>query len=235
MTSPLLLIENVSKNIGFQWILKKIELQLFSKEVLLLLGNNGAGKTTLLRLILGLSRPTQGTLFFNGTPYAQSLDGMRRHLGWLFQESQLYRELTVVENLKLFGTLYQLLHLTDKIDYALKKMELTSVAHRPVAALSSGMTRRAAIARFLISEPQLLILDEPYNALDPHSVEVLQLYLKEYQMAGGTILITTHQFNLGLEIATQVCFIKQKTLHHPVVTSIPTPTDCVQWLSNSPS
>jgi ABC-type multidrug transport system ATPase subunit len=146
-------------------------------------GPNGAGKTTLLRICAGLAQPTQGMI---------ECDVPRGRVGFLGHDSLVYRELTALENLELYGRLYRIAERRERIGMLLERFGLWDVRHERVASYSRGMTQRLALCRVLLHEPELLVLDEPYNALDEAGAELLDAQLAELR-SERTFLLATHE------------------------------------------
>jgi heme exporter protein A len=146
-------------------------------------GPNGSGKTTLLRLLSGLAVPTRGDLVVG-------VD--RTRIGYVAHEPLVYRELTAAENLDLFGRLYRVAERRERIGMLLERFSLWHVRNERVSTYSRGMTQRLALCRALLHEPELLVLDEPYSALDEAGANVLDHALEE--LAGArTIVVATHE------------------------------------------
>ena len=185
----------------------------------MLIGNNGAGKSTLLRIISSLMKPTDGTIFFRGASQKENLQEWLRIMGSMTHENRLYGNLSAIDNLRLFGTLYGIEELKSKIDQILEKIELTHVAQLPVRNFSSGMTKRLMIGRMMLCQPEIIILDEPYTGLDLHSFRWFQNYLNDFHQHGGTVLMVTHQLELGLELATRVLVLGQQRIQHDISAS----------------
>ena len=230
MNAPLITLQNVSKRFGYRTVLHNINLNIDAGNCTLLLGNNGAGKTTLLQIICSLMRPSSGKIFYKGKNYREVANHLRQAIGYISHESRLYGDLSAVENLKLFGSLYSVTNLSEHIQEALEFVELDYAQHLPVHTFSSGMIKRLAIARLVLYQPEFLVLDEPYSGLDQNSVQLFQHYLKQYHQKGGTILIVTHQFTLGLELSHRVLVMQKSQIFHDVLASQITPEQCRQWL-----
>jgi len=142
----------------------------------------------------------------------------------------LYGDLSSVDNLRLFGTLYGVNELNIKIDNILKQIDLTHVARLPVRNFSSGMTKRLMIGRLMLYQPKILILDEPYTGLDQHSFHWFQDYLQKFHQQGGTVLMVTHQLELGLELATRVLVLHQQGIQHDISATGLGVNQCSAWL-----
>ncbi len=187
-----LTFDNVSKTYGDITALNKLSFSIAEGELYGLIGPNGAGKTTSIRLLLGLERPSEGRIEILG--HSPSNRAHYSEIGYMPQETSLYIELTVEENLELFGRLYGLDRsaLKNKISELLAFVELTERRKTVVANLSGGMKHRASLAVALLPEPKLLILDEPTVGVDPELRQGFWSRFAEMQKKGITILITTH-------------------------------------------
>jgi heme exporter protein A len=172
----------LGKRYGEKRVLRGIDLALPRGGFLVVTGPNGSGKTTLLRICAGLAQPTEGTI---------ERSAAREQVGYLGHEPLVYRELTALENLDLYGRLYRLPERRERIGMLLERFGLWDVRHERVAAYSRGMTQRLALCRVLLHEPELLVLDEPYNALDEAGAELLDAQLAELQ-GERTFLLATH-------------------------------------------
>ena len=173
----------VEKRYGRRRALRPLDLELERGGFLVVTGANGSGKTTLLRVVAGLAAPTGGTL---------QVDADRGALGFLGHEPLLYRDLTALENLDLYGRLYRVPERRERIGMLLERYGLWEVRADRVASYSRGMTQRLALCRALLHEPDLLVLDEPYTALDAEGAALLDRQLAE--LAGSaTVIVSTHE------------------------------------------
>jgi len=170
-------------------------------QTLVIFGPNGAGKTTLLRVLAGLVRPARG---------AAGVEGGRRSIGWIGHQSQLYGHLTVVENLRFWGTLYDVAppDLARRQAELLARLGLEARAGQQVRTLSRGETQRAAIARALIHDPPVLLLDEPFTGLDRLAAEELGRLLGELAARGRATVLVTHDVEEGTGLASEVAFMR---------------------------
>ena len=173
----------VEKRYGHRRALPPLDLELERGGFLVVTGANGSGKTTLLRLVAGLAAPTRGTL---------DVAVERGGLGYLGHEPLLYRDLTAVENLDLYGRLYRVPERRERIGMLLERHGLWEVRNERVGSYSRGMTQRLALCRALLHEPELLVLDEPFTALDAEGAALLDRQLAD--VAGeATVLLATHE------------------------------------------
>ena len=178
----MLTARRLGKRYGEKRVLRRIDLDLPRGGFLVVTGPNGAGKTTLLRICAGLTQPTEGSI---------ERDASRAQVGYLGHEALVYRELTALENLDLYGRLYRIPERRERIGMLLERFGLWEARHERVAAYSRGMTQRLALCRVLLHEPELLVLDEPYSALDEAGVELLDAQLAELR-GERTFLLATH-------------------------------------------
>jgi len=178
-----LVARRLGKRYGEKRVLRGVDFDLASGGFLVVTGPNGSGKTTLLRICAGLAQPTEGTI-----ERAVS----RGAIGYLGHEPLVYRELTALENLELYGRLYRIAERRERIGMLLERFGLWEVRHERVASYSRGMTQRLALCRGLLHDPELLVLDEPYNALDEAGAELLDAQLAELR-GERTFLLATHE------------------------------------------
>src|SRR5436190_2965037 len=169
---------NLSKSFGSKRVFSRLDLELPDGEFLLVTGPNGSGKTTLLRVLAGLAAPTGGELELP----------VREIVGYLGHEPLVYRELTPLENLTLFGRLYRVPERGERVGMLLERFGLWDVRHERVSRFSRGMQQRLGLCRVLLHDPQLLLLDEPYNALDADGAVLLDATFDEPR----TFVVATH-------------------------------------------
>ena len=173
----------LEKRYGDKRILRGIELDVGPDDFLLVTGPNGSGKTTLLRLCAGLAAPTRGDL---------ELGVSRGRIGYVAHEPLVYRELTALENLDLYGRLYRISERRERIGMLLERFGLWDARHERVASYSRGMLQRLALCRAFLHEPDLLLLDEPYSGLDDEGALVLDRELME-RVPRTAFVVATHE------------------------------------------
>jgi heme ABC exporter ATP-binding subunit CcmA len=169
--------------------LKRVDLT-FYDGVTGLFGPNGAGKSTLLRALSGLLRPSGGSALLFGEEIRSSSESIRRRIGYVGHESGLYARLSVIENLSLFANLYGVT--SDRVDEVLDQLDMGEWRRTQVEALSAGLKRRAAVARALLHEPDVLLLDEPYANLDDDASERISASILAWRAPGRMAVIATH-------------------------------------------
>lgn len=191
-------IRQLVKNFGMHPVLRGIDLDVPRGEFLTLLGPNGAGKTTLLRIIATLSRPTAGQVRVGGWLLPEAAVRVRPHLGLISHQTLLYGELTAVENLRFFARVYDLPEPGRRIEEVLDSVGLADRQDELVESYSRGMQQRLAIARAILHEPEVLLLDEPYTGLDQSAAVMLDELLRSVATAGRTVVMTTHDIARGV-------------------------------------
>ncbi len=188
--------------------LDDVSFTLSAGRTLAIFGPNGAGKTTLLKVLAGLIRPQHGR--------TQTGEGGRRAIGWIGHESHLYGHLTVRENLLFWAAIYAVApsQRGERAAAALRRLGLAEQAEQPVWSLSRGQQQRAAIARALIHEPAVLLLDEPFTGLDLAGAAELRALIGELRGAGRVLVVATHNVDEGVELATDVAFQRRGRFVH---------------------
>lgn len=205
-----LAIEGVWKFYGDFPALRDISFNVDPGSCVALLGRNGAGKTTLLKILAGLSRPAKGRVQLFGQDATER--SSRASIGVLGHGIGIYDELSAIENLKLFAGLYGLPEPERRALEWLERTGLERVKDGLVREFSRGMRQRLAVARAFLHNPRLLLLDEPFTALDDRAIAVLQSVLRDALAEGRTVLMSTHQLREALELATHVALINRGKL-----------------------
>jgi len=201
---PALSARGLAKEYGVVLAVDAIDLELQAGDFLTIFGPNGAGKTTLLSLLAGRLKPTRGEVFVGGERLSAGETAWRSRIGVLSHQSFLYGHLTLAENLRFFGRLFGLRDLDERIPRRLDQVGLLDRGDFLVRQLSHGMRQRAALARALLHDPELVLLDEPYTGLDPHAAAVLRGVLSSLQDGRRTVVMVTHNLTQGLELANRV-------------------------------
>ena len=208
MTATLALqSEDIRKTFGHFTALGGVSLTVKRGEFVALFGRNGAGKTTYLKVAATLVRATHGKLAIEGIDIHQEPEKARRHIGFLSHNTYLYRDLNPVENLRFFGRLYGVPNLEDRIQQLLERVGLQRRKSDPVRAFSRGLHQRLGLARVMLHDPSVILLDEPYTGLDANAVDMLNGLLDEAAAAGKTVILTTHDFDQGIRAATRTVII----------------------------
>lgn len=200
-------VRGLVKSFGHKAVLKGIDLQVADGQFLTLVGPNGAGKTTLIRILATLSKATRGTVLMDGFDLAEESVEVRRRMGLVSHQTLLYGDLTSDENLRFYGRMYDVPDLEDRIGVVLQQVGLAGRRHDPVRTFSRGMQQRLAIARAILHQPSVLLLDEPDTGLDQHAAEMLHELLATVGTKGRTVLMTTHNLEWGLSMGDRVAIL----------------------------
>ena len=208
MGDVVLKCEHLHKNFGKKEILKDVSLELEKGDILGFIGPNGAGKTTTIKLILGLQSITSGTVKINGYDITSNFTNAIRNVGAIVENPDLYMYLTGYENLKLIANLYKGVG-KERIDEVVKLVKLENRINDKVSRYSLGMRQRLGIAQAILHKPNLLILDEPTNGLDPEGIKEIRELLKDLaEKEEMAVLISSHNL-LELEtFCNKICIIK---------------------------
>jgi heme exporter protein A len=185
-------VRGLEKRYGEKRVLTRLDLDVARRGFLLVTGPNGSGKTTLLRLVAGLAQPTRG---------AVDIEADRSRIGFLGHEPLVYRELTALENLELYGRLYHVRERRERIGMLLERFGLWSRRNDRAGTFSRGMLQRLALCRTLLHDPELLLLDEPFSALDEAGAELLDHQLEELR-SSRTFVVASHEPDRLLPLAS---------------------------------
>ena len=200
---PVVTVDNVIKQFGRFAALRGVSAEFAAGKFYVILGDNGAGKTTLLRTIAGLASPTHGEVFILGQSPAES----SRVIGYMAHPSLLYDEMTGMENLRYFARLYGIV--SDQVcEKAIRSVGLDPALTRTVGQYSQGMRQRMSLARALLHDPQVLLLDEPFSNVDQHSAREMVSLLKAMRDQGKTIFLVTHQGSLLEGVADEFVWMR---------------------------
>ena len=191
-----LTVAGVSRHYGRQRALSRVSLDVRAGEIIGLLGPNGAGKSTLLGVLATLIAPSRGRVLYGDLPARALGAALRRRLGYLSHELQLYPELTAGENLEFFARLYGDTRPADRVAAALAQARLADRGEDRVGTFSRGMRQRLALERALLHEPRLVLLDEPFTGLDERSVGDFVARLRGLRAAGRMVLLATHDLDV---------------------------------------
>ncbi len=177
-----------------------------------LLGPNGAGKTTLMKIIAGLVRPEKGELFIFGQNAAERTTELKRMVGLVPQDNNLEREFTVREALVIYGRLFGLPDLHDTVEKTITRFGLSNMQAKTIRSLSGGMMRRVLIARSLMTNPQLILLDEPTVGLDPDVRQEIWDIITSLSQEGRTLIFTTHYMEEAVRLCDRIAIFREGSL-----------------------
>ena len=197
----------LTRSFGRRVALRELTFQVRDAECLALFGPNGAGKTTLLRVLAGLLRPTRGTARVAGVELPGGADA-RAVVGLISHQTMLYAALTALENVEFSARLYGVTSPAAAAMRALERMRLAERAHSPVRSLSRGMQQRVSIARAIVHDPRVVLLDEPYTGLDEAGANALSDALHSLRAGGAALVLVTHHLSEGLALATHTAIMR---------------------------
>ena len=195
--------KSLARRFQRRWAYAHIDLELCAGERLLLIGANGSGKTTLLRTLATLLPPSQGTLEIFGMDVSKA-DLIRPKIGFVSHDSGLYTDLSALENLRVYASLMGTTHSSAELEGVLEKVGLEN-RRDPVHTYSAGMKKRASIAIMLLKKPELILLDEPFTALDPKGVEELAALFLSLE---ATVVIASHQVESASKMCTRAMLLE---------------------------
>ena len=196
--------EGLKKSFGNFDALRGVDLHVKRGEFMTLFGPNGAGKTTLIKLLATLTSPTSGTLSVYGYDVRKDVNNIRSVIGVISHDPYLYENLSAFENIKFFGTLYGLDDVDNRARSVIKQVGLEKRMNDLVRTFSRGMKQRLTVARAIVHEPKILLLDEPYTGLDQHGAQIFGEMLSDLKSQRRTILMTTHNIDEGLELSDRI-------------------------------
>lgn len=209
--TPIVSTQGLTKFFGHQPVLKGLNLSVAPGDILVILGPNGAGKTTLLKILATILRPTSGEVFINGFNARKEASKIRQGLGIVSHTPLLYGELTVYENLDFYARLWRLRDSQNRIKEMTLKLGVSHLAGRRTNTLSRGQQQRLSLARALLPEPSLLLLDEPDASLDPEGIAAMEKMVKE---PGRTTIMATHNLELGLRLCSRIVIMLSGRIVH---------------------
>ena len=202
-------VKNIKKNYGKNEAVKGISFNIKEDEILGLLGPNGSGKTTTIGMLLGLLKPTSGEIFING----QKLEGNRieilEQINFISPYIELPKKLTVKQNLTVYGKLYKINNINERIEFLSEKLRLDGLLSSITGELSSGQKNRVSLAKALINEPKVLLLDEPTASLDPEVGDFVRSFLEDYKKEKKiSILLASHNMNEVTRLCKSILMMK---------------------------
>ncbi len=209
-----IVLEQVSRAYGRSFALHRVSMTLEAGTLTALLGANGAGKTTLLNILATLEPPSQGQVFYDRNRWASFAKRGRQHVGWVSHDALLYEDLSGRENLRFTAKMYGLTDAERRIDALLERVGMTHAAEQRVLTYSRGMVQRMTIARALLHDPSLILLDEPLTGLDQRGRADIMALFDELRSAGKLLVMSTHDLHALCGHTDQLCILKAGRLMH---------------------
>jgi ABC-2 type transport system ATP-binding protein len=208
MTNSIQVI-NLSKSYGLKKAVKKINFKINENEIIGLLGPNGCGKTTTIGMILGLLKPSSGQVLINGMSIEDHRIFLLHRMNFLSPYIELPKKLSVKQNLVVYGKLYNVQNLNYKIEQLADELRLKDLLNKITGELSSGQKNRLNLAKALINDPKVLLLDEPTASLDPETGDFIRAFLENYKKEKKiSILLASHNMNEVKRLCTSVLMMK---------------------------
>ncbi|MFZ5516992.1 MAG: heme ABC exporter ATP-binding protein CcmA [Candidatus Zhuqueibacterota bacterium] len=205
----MIVIQNLIKSFGSIYALRGINLTLNAGEFWMIVGPNGAGKTTLLKIIATLSRATDGSITIDGADPHRSRLNVRKQIGFIGHQSFLYDKLTAEENLRFYSRMYLVKQNDREIDDLLAQVGLIERKTDLVRNFSRGMHQRLAIARALLNDPRIILLDEPFTGLDQRGIDIFTHLLQSLVSPDRLLMMTTHDLHVGWSLADHYAIISR--------------------------
>ena len=209
MNKAIIEINNLSKKFNNIVAVKNINFKIDKGKIIGLLGPNGCGKSTTIGMLLGLIKPSSGTVIINGQNIENNRTNILEKMNFISPYIELPKKLTVEENLKVYGRLYGIKNLKNKVFDLMEKLNLTEFRTRKTGELSSGQKNRVSLAKALINNPEILLLDEPTASLDPDVGDYIRSFIEDYASNNGaTILLASHNMNEVERLCYEVLMMK---------------------------
>ena len=202
-------VRNLKKNYGSKEAVNNVSFNIKEDEILGLLGPNGSGKTTTIGMLLGLLKPTNGEIFINGKKIEENRIETLQKINFISPYIELPKKLTVKQNLIVYGKLYSVKKLNEKIDYLVSKLRLENLLNRVTGELSSGQKNRISLAKAIINDPSVLLLDEPTASLDPEIGDFVRTFLENYKKEKKvSILLASHNMDEVTRLCSSIMMMK---------------------------
>lgn len=200
-------VVDLKKRYGKTEAVKGISFAVAQGEIVGLLGPNGAGKTTTISMILGVLEPSSGSIRIAGHHVQYDRTAALSATNFAAVYAQLPGNLTVTQNLHVFGHIYEVMNLEERIEQVMEEMDLKKYEHTKAGVLSSGEQTRVTLAKAFLNKPKLLLLDEPTASLDPSSAQLVREKIRDYAAQGGTVLWTSHNMHEVTDVCDRVLFV----------------------------
>ena len=214
MNDALITVEQLDKTFGARWALRGVNFTIQQSEIVALVGPNGAGKTTLLRIVGTLMRPNSGRVHIGKIPLANHANAARGALGFVGHQTFMYDDLTAMENLMFYARLYDIQNPALRVREVAQRVGIENRLPDLARTLSRGLQQRLTIARMLLHQPAVLLLDEPYPGLDKTAADLLDQVMLESKREGRCVLFSTHDLERGLAICDRAIIMSGGRLAH---------------------
>ena len=202
-------VKNLKKNYGSIEAVKDISFNIKENEIIGLLGPNGSGKTTTIGMMLGLLKPTNGEILIDGKKIEENRIETLQKINFISPYIELPKKLTVKQNLIVYGKLYNVIDLKNRIEYLVEKLRLSDLLNKLTGELSSGQKNRVSLAKALINNPTVLLLDEPTASLDPEIGDYVRTFLETYKKEKKiSILLASHNMNEVTRLCKSILMMK---------------------------
>ena len=206
-------IIKLSKTFNNKEAVKNISFKVNENEIIGILGPNGCGKTTTIGMILGLLKPSNGKILINGNEIENQRVNLLENLNFISPYIELPKKLTVKQNLEVYGRLYDIKNLKEKIEYLVEKLRLNEIINKITGELSSGQKNRVSLAKSIINDPLVLLLDEPTASLDPETGDFVRSFLENYQKDKKTsILLASHNMSEVERLCSSVLMMNKGSI-----------------------
>ena len=207
--NTLVSVNNLSKNFSSFEAVKEISFSINESEILGLLGPNGCGKTTTIGMMLGLLKPTSGEVIINGLNVEKNRINLLKKMNFISPYIELPKKLTVKENLMVYGKLYSVNNINNRIDYLAKTLRLSGFINKKTGELSSGQKNRVSLAKAVVNDPDILLLDEPTASLDPETGDFVRTFIEKISSEKKmSILLASHNMNEVKRLCKSILMMK---------------------------
>ena len=207
--NTLVYVNNLSKNFSSFEAVKEISFSINESEILGLLGPNGCGKTTTIGMMLGLLKPTSGEVIINGLNVEKNRINLLKKMNFISPYIELPKKLTVKENLMVYGKLYSVNNINNRIDYLTETLRLSEFINKKTGELSSGQKNRVSLAKAVVNDPDILLLDEPTASLDPETGDFVRTFIEKISSEKKmSILLASHNMNEVKRLCKSILMMK---------------------------
>ena len=207
--NTLVSVNNLSKNFSSFEAVKEISFSINESEILGLLGPNGCGKTTTIGMMLGLLKPTTGEVIINGLNVEKNRINLLKKMNFISPYIELPKKLTVKENLMVYGKLYSVNNINNRIDYLTETLRLSEFINKKTGELSSGQKNRVSLAKAVVNDPDILLLDEPTASLDPETGDFVRTFIEKISSEKKiSILLASHNMNEVKRLCKSILMMK---------------------------